>query len=209
MGQNASTECTFICLQGDTNGNNEGGDKKGKLQLHSRKDELDKIMACDDNEDRDGRVWYIIDAKWVKDWLEYVHHNKDPPGAIENKKLLEWKEHAGWKPRQNLLPGTKGALGDYRRINGQVWKAYLEMYPGSGPTILTFQKPFEDTENWEVDQGFFPSQEKITMAKAGMALLKGEVNEKDKKNMNKHIEQIRRERQQSRSISTNSDTKNR
>ena len=37
--------------------------------------------------------------------------------------------------RDNLLPANKEGQGHYRRVNGQVWAAFCDMYKGSGPAI--------------------------------------------------------------------------
>jgi hypothetical protein len=40
-----------------------------------------------------------------------------------------------WVVRDNLLPASKEGQGHYRRVNGQVWAAFCDMYKGSGPAI--------------------------------------------------------------------------
>ena len=67
-----------------------------------------------------GDVWYIIDAKWFRQWKCYVNYdsqfyqkNCSRPGQIKNEKLL--------KAGNTSLKGTRGQ--NYEIISKQQWEA--------------------------------------------------------------------------------------
>ena len=69
----------------------------------------------------------------------YCHLNRgiNPnPGPCRNDCLLVPNEEGtAWVAKPGLVMARKENEGDYRRISKAAWKAFCEMYPGSGPEI--------------------------------------------------------------------------
>lgn len=146
----------------DDKGNFRYGEKKFDPEY-----ELNVIVDNDDQEEEEGKIWYVISSGWMNSWLLYAHLNRgiNPnPGRIDNESLLDPNEdYTAWVPKPGLEMARKKHEGDYRRISEAAWKSFCEFYPGSGPTIKMEFVPDEnhasdglyDCSGWQIDQSMF------------------------------------------------------
>jgi len=96
--------------------------------------EIQKISQLD-KLDHKGR-FFLIHTGWFNKWKEFVLSKNTekkqavilPPGQISNHLLFE-DEHF------KVIKSNLRAVNDYRGLNEEVWKAYVEIY-GGGPEIM-------------------------------------------------------------------------
>ena len=130
----------------------------------NRDEELEDIKELEDKKEVEGKVWYIIESSWVRQWLRYTNTSRNTPcpGPIKNERLLRFHvtsaenmENNKWIIQENLvqansIEGREGE-GHYRRVNEAVWNKFAELYPGSGPVITVSEAPYDDKKNWNLD----------------------------------------------------------
>eukprot|EP00930_Biecheleria_cincta_P018308 TRINITY_DN14304_c0_g1_i2.p1 TRINITY_DN14304_c0_g1~~TRINITY_DN14304_c0_g1_i2.p1 ORF type:complete len:286 (+),score=28.18 TRINITY_DN14304_c0_g1_i2:104-859(+) len=87
-----------------------------------RSEEQDFIMRHDT---ADSSVWYIVEIGWLQAWKQFVMNGSDPPGAINNSRLIA----DSGSPKPGLL-----AVRDYRAVNSEVWAFWHARYAG-GPVL--------------------------------------------------------------------------
>lgn len=96
--------------------------------------EIQKISQLD-KIDHKGR-FFLIHTGWFNKWKEFVLSKNTekkqavvlPPGQISNHLLFEDEQF-------KVIKSNLRAVNDYRGLNEEVWKAYVEIY-GGGPEIM-------------------------------------------------------------------------
>jgi len=133
-------------------------------EARDREEELNTVMKLEDKEEKEGKVWYIIESSWIRQWLRYTKtkRNTPCPGPIQNEHLLQFSvkssenmEENKWIAREKLqqansVEGRDGE-GHYRRINEAVWEKFVELYPGSGPVVTVSEAPYHNQNLWTID----------------------------------------------------------
>ncbi len=123
-----------------------GYDEFGNLRYkvspeHDRNSELAEIMAIDSTNREKRDLWYVMDACWINEWLQFVRTNADvqpAPGPCYNRRLvMKDPITSKWIPKPNLVCEGQQGIGDYRRVSEETWLAFVQLYPGSGPAIST------------------------------------------------------------------------
>ena len=106
-----------------------------KETLDQRKREEEYVRSIDDTKvDSSKKVWYLINAKWLKEWRDYVSIAEAPrPGKINNDELFG---------KSNLKK-----VKDYRGLCENVWNYFVEKY-GSDGTVFTSKGEIDIYQNY-------------------------------------------------------------
>lgn len=91
-------------------------------------------------------VWYIVDINWLEAWRRFIQGRSEPPGLIDNSRLVS---------REELTP-----VKDYRGVNSAVWMFWHQRY-GGGPvvrrrTLDLYSQPVKDQPEESTGDLFAP-----------------------------------------------------
>ena len=129
-------------------------------------------MDDHDDKEGDADHWCIIEANWINAWLASVYYNVESPspgrlacsarkspndlgmtervraGAIDNTSLLKEEPLPSnpskfkFVPKEDLECANGQEGGHYRLVTERVWQAYVDLYPDSGPKILSVRDSY-------------------------------------------------------------------
>jgi hypothetical protein len=113
--------------------------------------ELRRIEQLDcKGAEEQGKTWYIVEAEFMTAWVAWVKGKpgKVAPTTIRNTMLLSQDDARTARAGLEIVT-------HYRRLNKEVWEAFVDMY-GGGPAITVEDRaegmdPFVGgAPNWQV-----------------------------------------------------------
>ena len=145
--------------------------RTGKIQV-SRVDRAAEVMITKAEEAaiilkagemdalRPPKVWYVVNSKFVTDWLTYiavkekmVNGVSERPKKIDNMPLLDVQpETQLFFVREHVKCANDSDPGDYRLVNPATYSKFSSLYPGSGPAIFVEAEVKDDIFHFYIDQ---------------------------------------------------------
>ena len=103
------------------------------LKSHIGSEELNFVSSKDSNKVQGGEEFYLINVKWLSDWMNFVKGNQAVfNDKIDNSSLID-------SSNEFKLRATARFKKEYRVIERVIWTYYFERY-GGGPVLVFYGK---------------------------------------------------------------------